>query len=139
VIATQPPRRSLAAFLIPNVTFQVGPPTLKWSRGTARVTQVKLLPGQGLTLTTLGVWGSAAVSGAIAAGADADGWTLALGVGLPGELDGADDPAGLDSGLEPALAAGLCCAPLAPELGAPLAAVDGAVDAATAGVGATGG
>ena len=99
--------------------------------------QVKLLPGQGLTLTTLGVWGKAATRGGIAAGAEAVGWGLAGGAGFAeGEPDGPGDPEGLDAGLPAGLAAGLEGAPLGVVL---VAGLEGGRDAAPAGVGATGG
>lgn len=105
---------------------------------------MKLLPGQGLTLTTLGVWGRAAMSGGIAAGADVVGCGLAEGEGFAaGEPEGAGDPAGLDPGLDPglaaALAAGLAGVLLAPALDDGVAAAEGAADAATGGVAGTGG
>ena len=61
---------------------------------------MKALPGQGLVLTSVGVWGKAAVSGGMTAGAEAVGWGLLPGAGLAvGEPEGAGEPDGLDPGL----------------------------------------
>lgn len=51
-MTTYVPRRSPVAFWMAYVTFQVGPSAgPKWSLGTARVTHVKRLSGQGLDET----------------------------------------------------------------------------------------
>jgi hypothetical protein len=100
--------------------------------------QVKALPGQGLVLTRVGVWGSAAVRGGMTAGVEAVGWGLPPGAGLAaGDPDGAGDRAGLDPGLVAGAelagaglaGAGLAVAPLVPAL----AAADGDAAGAVAG------
>ena len=48
VIVTNVPMRVLVARWIANVTSQVGPPGVKWSRGTASVMHSNRLSGQGL-------------------------------------------------------------------------------------------
>ena len=86
VIVTNTPLRTLAAFLIAKVTSQVGPPAVKWSRGTARVTQVNEVPGQVSTETSLGVWARAGVR---AAGPEVEP-VGGVGLGL-GPADGAGE------------------------------------------------
>ncbi len=113
MIVTNTPLRSLAARLIANVTSQVGPPAVKWSRGTPSVMHLNSLSGQSCSLTSVGVCGRAVGPG-MSAGDDegaADGLPAApdaAGLGDAAAPEGAaEDP-------EPGVAAFEAAAPDAP-------------------------
>jgi hypothetical protein len=90
---------------IANVTSQVGLPGVKWSLGTASVTHVNRLSGQGASLTNVQAAEPGEADGPGEAAADGEGSGLAAGDGLAAAGVGDGDEAGAD-GDGPGLAEG---------------------------------